>query len=580
MLSVVNNVAGPLDMDSLNYKYNRDINGNIINNRLNHVRDQVSSANYSVDIDNQNTGNYTYDRIGNLKTDAAEGINNINWTVYGKIKDITKTAANTTIQYSYDPGGNRTTKKVTISGGATNEETTTWYIRDAQGNVMAIYSKKNTAAVKWNEQHLYGSSRLGMWNWDTIVPAAPPVVQGSTPLYDSLLCGSRTYELSNHLGNVLVTISDKKIGHNNNGVVDYYETETLTANDYYPFGMAMPGRSYSAVSGYRYGFNGQEKSTEVNESSYTAEFWQYDSRIGRRWNVDPMPTVGISVYSTFFNNPILMSDIMGDTSIVNPPSGNNYDNYDKSRTDGYQSKKGIGDGMNLVVDNKGDRYITYEKTELKAYHNDLKSWQATLYYWSERPQKEGEAYAEGAHWVEYKDDLGERAQGMIDLVNKTGTFIAKFAIYAPTFFAGGGSIGLATRGWYWRAGIEAGGQMVASGGDIRKLDVADILFSSTLTPGGNAALGGAIDYRPFAPINKLSVVGFNKDINTSLADFGFKYAFGGNGLQGSVTNSIIRNSGSQAYSKAQQTIITIITQTNISVPGKALRAAFKENLGF
>ncbi|WP_276501817.1 hypothetical protein [Terrimonas pollutisoli] len=73
--------GGPLDMDSLGYKYNRDVNGNLVNNRLNHVRDAVSISNYTVDIDNQSANNYTYDRIGNLKTDVAEKIGNVNWTV-------------------------------------------------------------------------------------------------------------------------------------------------------------------------------------------------------------------------------------------------------------------------------------------------------------------------------------------------------------------------------------------------------------------------------------------------------------------------------------------------------------------
>ncbi len=52
--------------------------------------------------------------------------------------------------------------------------------------------------------------------------------------------------------------------------------------------MTMPGRNYKAGSGYRFGFNGQERSTEINDNSFTAEFWQYDARIGRRWNVDPV----------------------------------------------------------------------------------------------------------------------------------------------------------------------------------------------------------------------------------------------------------------------------------------------------
>jgi hypothetical protein len=46
----------------------------------------------------------------------------------------------------------------------------------------------------------------------------------------------REYELTNHLGNVLATISDKKIGHDSSGVVDYYTAEVLSQNDYYPFG--------------------------------------------------------------------------------------------------------------------------------------------------------------------------------------------------------------------------------------------------------------------------------------------------------------------------------------------------------
>ena len=81
--------------------------------------------------------------------------------------------------------------------------------------------------------------------------------------------------------------------------------------------MTMPGRKYSSGSEYRYGFNRQEKSTEINDNSYTAEFWQYDSRIGRRFNVDPKPNVSISPYVAFENNPIWFNDPLGD-SIVDP----------------------------------------------------------------------------------------------------------------------------------------------------------------------------------------------------------------------------------------------------------------------
>jgi hypothetical protein len=82
----------------------------------------------------------------------------------------------------------------------------------------------------------------------------------------------------------------------------------------YPFGMHMQGRSFSSGS-YRYGFNSQEQDNEIygTGNSYTAEFWQYDSRLGRRWNVDPKPDVSISSYATFSNNPIYYVDQRGDT---------------------------------------------------------------------------------------------------------------------------------------------------------------------------------------------------------------------------------------------------------------------------
>lgn len=72
--------------------------------------------------------------------------------------------------------------------------------------------------------------------------------------------------------------------------------------------MAMPGRSFSAGSQYRYGFNGQENSDEIAAGLTTAMYWEYDSRIGRRWNVDPDLDYDLSSYHAFGNNPILYID--------------------------------------------------------------------------------------------------------------------------------------------------------------------------------------------------------------------------------------------------------------------------------
>src|SRR5690606_29975285 len=69
--------------------------------------------------------------------------------------------------------------------------------------------------------------------------------------------------------------------------------------------------------GYRFGFNGQEKDNEITgvEGSHnTAEYWMYDTRLGRRWNVDPVDQVYISNYACFGNNPIFNIDIKGNKS--------------------------------------------------------------------------------------------------------------------------------------------------------------------------------------------------------------------------------------------------------------------------
>ena len=78
--------------------------------------------------------------------------------------------------------------------------------------------------------------------------------------------------------------------------------------------MVMPGRKFaSASANYRYGFNGQEKSDEIkgDGNSFTAEYWEYDSRLVRRWNVDPITKPWESPYACFNGNPIMNIDPKG-----------------------------------------------------------------------------------------------------------------------------------------------------------------------------------------------------------------------------------------------------------------------------
>lgn len=99
-----------------------------------------------------------------------------------------------------------------------------------------------------------------------------------------------------------------------NSVGEYQLTaDVVSFTNYYPFGWEQPGRKYNSGD-YRYGFNGMEKDDEVagKGASYTATYWQYDSRLGRRWNQDPVNKSGLSPYLTFGNNPVLFVDPNGD----------------------------------------------------------------------------------------------------------------------------------------------------------------------------------------------------------------------------------------------------------------------------
>jgi hypothetical protein len=77
--------------------------------------------------------------------------------------------------------------------------------------------------------------------------------------------------------------------------------------------MQMAERTYASASAYRFGFDGQEADNEAHNDPniYTADYWEYDSRLGRRWNRDPIVKPWESPYAAFSNNPIYYSDISG-----------------------------------------------------------------------------------------------------------------------------------------------------------------------------------------------------------------------------------------------------------------------------
>ena len=80
---------------------------------------------------------------------------------------------------------------------------------------------------------------------------------------------------------------------------------------------------------------------------YTALFWQYDSRIGRRWNVDPVIKFHESPFSAFANNPILFIDPLGNDTIKVHADGSILVDQTNRSTDHFFYTDGSGRTHNL-----------------------------------------------------------------------------------------------------------------------------------------------------------------------------------------------------------------------------------------
>ncbi|WP_192350836.1 RHS repeat-associated core domain-containing protein [Algoriphagus sp. Y33] len=226
-------------------------------------------------------GQYKYDAIGNLISDNGEGITDIEWTPSGKVRKVTKSSGSP-IEFRYDASGNRVEKKQ-----GTN---ITRYVRDASGNVMAVY--QNNLLL---ERPIYGSSRLGQLD------------SASAAGYRTV--GLKKYELSNHLGNVLAVVSDRI-----HIKTDSTWTDVVSRSDYYPFGLAMGGRTES--SGYRYGFNGKEKDNPGmggGGNTYDYGFRIYNPEIAKFLSVDPLTGSYpmLTPYQYASNTPIQAIDLDG-----------------------------------------------------------------------------------------------------------------------------------------------------------------------------------------------------------------------------------------------------------------------------
>ncbi len=103
---------------------------------------------------------------------------------------------------------------------------------------------------------------------------------------------------------------------------------------------------------YLFGYQGSEKDNEVNSSngsSYTTEFRQLDTRLGRWFSSDPVFQPWQSSYTSMDNNPVNLTDVLGDISDKGkiPPN--------KKRTVGKDTKNNTKKTPENKKDTKSDK---------------------------------------------------------------------------------------------------------------------------------------------------------------------------------------------------------------------------------
>ncbi|GIV35511.1 MAG: hypothetical protein KatS3mg031_3046 [Chitinophagales bacterium] len=212
-------------MDSLTYHYQPG------KDQLQYVDDGVAAGLYSNDIDDQAPGNYAYDKVGNLIEDKQAKML-IRWTDYGKVKEIdtlyqgnlspniqnsTPSVIYPRLKFKYDATGNRLEKEYVLHYKDI-------YLRDPQGNVMAVYRIRKDSLYLY-EIPLYGSSRLGVIKENKLLmtkltqnkngvmslPIPVNIAMSKNALKQSIYpLGKKHYETTDWLGNVRVTYTDKK----------------------------------------------------------------------------------------------------------------------------------------------------------------------------------------------------------------------------------------------------------------------------------------------------------------------------------------------------------------------------------
>jgi RHS repeat-associated protein len=240
------------------------------------------------------------------------------------------------VTFGYDASGNRVRKEST-TGGVTTKQC---YVRDAQGNILSVYKQVGTGTLKQGVDYLYGATRVA-----ELIVNRDSAVAWNRHYYR--IKGNRHYELTNHLGNVLSVVTDRRLAKEPtaSNAPTYYLPDVYMVENYYAFGQPLPKWNSKAADAplydptkYRYGFNGKEDDDEWSKQDYG--FRIYDGRIGRFLSEDPLTSFypELTPYQFAGNMPIWAIDLDGlepehvgsDGEMANAPAKGYEDQGDQS----------------------------------------------------------------------------------------------------------------------------------------------------------------------------------------------------------------------------------------------------------
>ena len=348
-------------MDQLTYNYQSD------NNRLTHISDQVGDGQYQSDIDNQNSGNYSYDSQGRLTQDLSEGLQSVRWARHDKVKSVVKKGYGS-IYSHYDGTGFRVMKDYMPTDNSDSKVES--YVRGVNNELLAKYTyDANEDSTYLTSHYIHGKSRLGTYSADTSMKALKTDHVGSYR-------GQKQYEIGNHLDNVLVTISDKKVPDTTSTGNQAYLPDIVSATDYYPFGAQIPSRKVN-TSAYGHGFQGREKDNELKGegNSYYFKERMYDPRVGRWLSVDPKAGKfpSMSPYVAMSGNPVNLIDPDGAEPFCSDCADNQVD-MERGTFGDYIVKEQLTTKDSYEIrggDKEGEQIVT-EVTEKKTYNYETR----------------------------------------------------------------------------------------------------------------------------------------------------------------------------------------------------------------